>query len=70
MTEYRADLSQLYAIGLVIDEDNKSWFENTAYPYVIDGKIITIEGPDTFGDYFYMEFFITSLDNDTMKADI
>ncbi len=67
VTEYRADLSQLYAIGLVIDEDNKSWIENTAYTYVIDGKTITIEGPDTFGDYFFMEFFITSLDNDTMK---
>ncbi len=70
VTEYRADLSQLYAIGLVIDEDNKSWTENTAYTYVIDGKTITIEGPDVFDNIFHMEFSIISLDNDTMQYDV
>jgi hypothetical protein len=67
ITEYRADLSQLYAIGLDIDENNKSWIENTAYTYLIDGKTITVEGPDDFDNYFYMEFSILSLDEDTMK---
>ncbi len=67
VTDYRADQSQLYAVGLVIDEDNESWIENNAYTYVIDGKTITIEGPDAFGNVFYMEFVILSLDKDTMR---
>ncbi len=67
VTEYRAGLSQLYATGLTIDEDNKSWFETTTFTYVVDGKNITIEGPDVFGDYFYMEFSITSIDDEKME---
>ena len=70
VSEYRADLTQLYAIGIAIDEDNKSWIENTSYTYMLDGKTIIVEGPDVFDNYFYMEFTILSLDKDTMRYDV
>ncbi len=68
--DYRADLSQLYAIGLTLYEDNTSWVENTAYTYTINGKTIIVEGPDVFGNYFNMEFAILSLDKDTLRYDV
>ncbi len=36
--DYRADLTQLYAIVLALDEENNSWIENTAYTCIVNDK--------------------------------
>ncbi len=68
--DFRADLTQLYAIGLTLDEENKSWIENSAYTYKIIGKTIIIEGPDVFDNIFYLEFTILSLDEDALRYSV
>ncbi len=67
MTDYHADFSQLYAIGLNIDQDNRAWFENTNYTYSVEEEMIIVEGPDVFGDEFYMEFDIHEIDDEHMR---
>ncbi len=70
MTDYRVDFTQLYAIGLDIDDDNRAWFENTNYTYSLDGETIIVEGPDVFGDEFYMEFDIHEIDDQYMRYSV
>ncbi len=40
--DYRADLTQLYAIGIILDEDNKSWIENN---HIATFEMIRVDSP-------------------------
>lgn len=70
MTDYRIDFSQRYAIGLDIDDANSSWFENTEYTYSVENGMVIVEGPDVFGDEFYMEFEIHEIDDQHMRYSV
>jgi hypothetical protein len=68
--DFRADLTHLYALGIVLDEENKSWIEHPLRTYTLEGKTITVEGKDVSDDDYYMEFSILSMDKDSMKYDV
>lgn len=64
--EFKADKTEMYAIGFQIDENNKSWIENSSYTYSVKGNEISITGTDAFENSMQMEFKIISLDNDKL----
>jgi len=64
--EFKSDNTELYAIGIQVDENNKSWQENSNYTYSISGSLIAIDGTDELGNSMHMEFKIQSLNNETI----
>jgi len=62
--EYRADGSEVYATGVQLDENNKTWIENSQFTYQTKGNILTINGTDTDGKQNYIEIEVQSIDND------
>ena len=59
--EYRDDLIEFYAIGIQLDENNKTWTENSNYTYRVEGNLIIIDGTDLSDKDFHMEFEILSI---------
>ena len=59
--EFRTDRVEVYAIGVQLDMNNKSWMVNDHYTYSVEGKTITIEGTDVLGKEYFMEVEITSM---------
>ncbi len=67
---YRADGVQTFATGYVIDENNKTWIENDQYTYSVEGKKIIIDGTNTLGSLFHMEFDIQSVDQNNLTYSV
>jgi len=65
-SEYRTDHVQRYAVGYQLDENNRSWIENSNYTYHIDGSRIIIDGSNNLGNVFHMEFDIKYADQQTL----
>lgn len=70
VSEFRADLVEMYAAGVVLNQNNKTWSESEDYKYRIEGKKIIIDGTDILEDEFHMEFEIISLDENYLKYSI
>lgn len=70
VSEFRTDLVEMYATGIVLDQNNKTWSENENYKYRIEGKKIIIDGTDVLEDEYHMEFEIISLDENYFKYSI
>jgi hypothetical protein len=68
--EYKADLTQTYANGYVLDENNKTWIENENYTYSVSGNKITVEGSDELGATFHMVFDILTADAETLRYSV
>lgn len=64
--ELRPDLTEMYAIGLQLDESNRSWVECTNYTYALVGDTIIINGTDVLNNAIHIKFLIKSLTNETM----
>lgn len=58
---FRSDGTELYAKGFNIDENNRSWIENSAYTYSVRGNTLVIDGTDVDHHVYHMEFLIESL---------
>lgn len=70
VSEYRADLVQMYASGVVLNQSNKIWSECDDYKYRIEGKKLIIDGTDILENEYHLEFEILSLDEDYLKYSI
>lgn len=68
--KFNSDLTQLYAAGFQMNENNKSWHENSNYTYSVSSSLINIEGTDVLGNSYKMVFKIISLDQDTLTYSI
>lgn len=64
--EFRADNTQPYAMGYVLDDNNRTWIQNDPYPYSVNGNRITIDGTNKLGHVFHMEFLIQSVDGSSL----
>jgi hypothetical protein len=64
--EFKTDNTEMYATGIHENENNKYWQENASYTYSVSGDRISIEGSDTQGNSYQMEFEIQSLDQETI----
>jgi len=42
--ELKSDRTEMYAIGIKMDDNNKTWKENSSYRYTVNGDLITING--------------------------
>jgi len=62
--EYRSDGKEVYATGVQLDGDNKTWVENNQFTYTISGKILSICGTDTDGKHNDIEIEIQSVDEE------
>jgi hypothetical protein len=65
--EFQRDSVQIYATGITVDENNKSWIENNNYTFRIEGDLIILKGWDTFGKRYDMKFKILQLDAFTLR---
>ncbi len=63
---FRPDGVELYAKGFILDENNRSWVENSNYTYTLKGNRLLIEGTDVEDHLFEMEFKIESLTQTTL----
>ena len=68
--KYSPDNVQTYATGFILDENNKTWMENNSYIYSVDGNRIIIDGDNTLGSNFHMEFIILSADQQTLTYSV
>jgi len=68
--EFLSNQTEVYSIGIQLDENNKTWMENDAYTYAVQGDVIVIDGSDTFGSVYHMEFKIKSLDNQWLSYSV
>jgi hypothetical protein len=64
--ELRSDNTELYAIGILLDENNKSWQETTSNTYSVSGDMIIIDGSDELNNSKHLEFEIQTLDDKTL----
>ena len=53
--EFKLDNTESHNIGIEIDENNKSWQENSANTYSVSGDMISIDGSDNLGNAIHME---------------
>ncbi len=67
---FRPDNVQLYAKGFILDEENRSWQENSNYTYSLKGDRLTIEGVDVENHLFEMVFRIESLTHTTLTYSV
>ena len=68
--EFKSDNTELYSSGFQLDDNNKSWLENSNYTYSISGSLITIDGTDMLGNTYHMVFNILSLNEDVLTYSI
>lgn len=68
--EFRSDNVQHYATGYILDENNKTWLENSDYTYSVNGNMIIIDGTNKFGNRFHMEFEILLVDPQTLSYSV
>jgi hypothetical protein len=68
--ELKSDGTEMYATGYSLDENNKTWKENSAYQYTIKGDIIHISGADIDGNKIQSKFKIQSLADDVLKITV
>jgi hypothetical protein len=68
--EFKSDNTQLYASGFQLDENNKSWQENSSYTYSVSGSQMIIDGTDVLGNTIHLVFEILSLDQETLAYSI
>lgn len=67
--DFKSDNTEMYAIGLQENENNKSWRENTSYTYSIVGDTISIDG-SAMENVFHMKFEILSIDKATIHYSV
>lgn len=68
--EFKADNTELYAIGFQLDENNKSWKENNNYTYSLSDNLIHIDGTDVLGNTFQMVFNIQSINEQLLTFSV
>lgn len=68
--EFRTDNIETYASGYTLDSNNKSWIDNNKFAYSVSGNKIIIDGSNNFGNHFYMEFDIESVDNQVLRYSV
>lgn len=68
--EFKSDNTELYASGFQLDENNKSWQENSSYTYSINKNLISIDGTDVMGDSYHMVFKILSLNHEILTYSV
>jgi len=68
--EFKSDNIEMYAAGFQLDDNNKSWYENSNYTYEIAGDRIIIIGIDVLGNATHIEFKIESLTNGTLTLTV
>ncbi len=64
--EFRSDKTEMYATGVELDENNKSWQENSSFTYSVSGDMISITSTDEAVITTQMQFKIQSIENDIM----
>ncbi len=47
---------EMYAVGLRLDADNRAWRENDDYTWSVQDNVIAIDGKDTIGKTYHIEF--------------
>jgi hypothetical protein len=67
---FLADQTEVYSIGVQLDDNNSTWIENDSYTYVVNGDLIIIDGSDSFGSVYHMEFKILALDEEWLNYSI
>lgn len=67
---FRSDKTEMYAAGVKLDENNKSWQENSSFTYSVNRDIISISSTDATGSSTQMEFRIQSIENDIMTYSV
>ncbi|MEI6577212.1 MAG: hypothetical protein WCO63_13625 [Bacteroidota bacterium] len=68
--EFKADKTETYASGFVLDANNKSWIENHNYTYSVKEDMIIIDGFNDLGNNFHMEFKILKADRQTLSYSV
>lgn len=68
--ELKSDLTEMYAIGFQLDENNRSWEENSNYTYSIVGDTLIINGTDILDNTFHIVFYIQSLTHETLTMTV
>ncbi|MDP3462384.1 MAG: hypothetical protein Q8S18_06320 [Bacteroidales bacterium] len=64
--EFLSDNTEMYASGVQMDENNKSWQENSFFTYSVSGDMISITSNDEAGSLTQMKFKIQSIENGTI----
>ena len=62
--EYRSDGKEVYATGVQLDENNKTWVENSQFTYNVAGNILSISGTDANGKHNDIDIEIQSVDEE------
>jgi len=65
--EFRTDYVEMYATGFKLDENNKTWMENSDYTYSLNNDVISIDGKDILGKVYHLELKIVSLNDSVFK---
>lgn len=68
--DFKTDNTELYALGVKINENNEMWQENTNYTYSVKGDVITINGTDGQNNTVHMEFQIISLNKEILTYSV
>lgn len=65
--EFKADFTEMYASGIVINDSNRTWVENDQFTYTIEENRLLINGANDEGNVFSMEFEILHVDETSLK---
>lgn len=68
--EFKAENTQLYSSGFQLDENNKSWLENSNFTYSISGSLIIIDGTDMLGNSYHIVYNILSINEYTLTYSV
>jgi len=70
VSDFRSNLVEMYAAGVIMDDNNKTWSENENYSYKIEGNTIIIDGTDILENNYHMEFEILLLNESYLKYSV
>jgi len=65
--EFRADFTEIYASGVVINDSNRTWIVNDQFTYTVKENRLLIDGENDEGNQFSMEFMIIRVDESTLR---
>ncbi len=68
--EFRNNYVEMYANGFQLDDNNKTWMENSNYTYSVNNDILIVDGTDVLNKKYHMEFKILTLDESTLTYSI
>jgi hypothetical protein len=68
--EFRTDYVEKYAVGFQLDDNNKTWMENSNYSYSVSDHILIVDGTDVLNKKYHMEFKILTLNETTFTYSV